>query len=63
MLKLTIQYMTSMNYFLILSNNMNTALIRWGVLPTPPPPPPLPKKTTENIRYEQNIPHKPTSFW
>ena len=62
MLNPTIQYMTSMNYFLILSNNMNTALIRWGVRP-PPPPPLFPKKTTENIRYEKNIPHKPTSFW
>jgi hypothetical protein len=30
MLKLTIQYKTSMNYFLILSNNKNTALIRRG---------------------------------
>ena len=49
MLKLTIQYMASMNYFLILSNNMNTARIR-SVGRTPPP---LSKtKTTENIRYK-----------
>ena len=58
MIKLTIQYMASMNYFLILSNNMNTARIRSVGLNPPPPPPPLPpppifqKKTTENIRYK-----------
>ena len=43
MLKLTIQYMASMNYFLILSNNMNTARIRSVVFQ---------KKTIENIRYK-----------
>ena len=49
MLKLTIQYMASMNYFLILSNNMNTARIR-SVGRTPHPL--FQKKIPENIRYK-----------
>jgi len=49
MLKLTIQYMASMNYFLILSNNMNTARIR-SVVRTPSPL--FQKKPTENIIYK-----------
>jgi hypothetical protein len=47
MLKLTIQYMASMNYFLVLSNNMNTARIR-SVGRTPL----FQRKTIENIRYK-----------
>ena len=49
MLKLTMQNMTSLNYFLILSNNMNTARI--CLVGRTPPPPFSKKKTTENIRY------------
>ena len=49
MLKLTIQYKASMNYFLILSNNMNTARIR-SVGRTPHLL--FQKKIPENIRYK-----------
>ena len=50
MLKLTIQYMASMNYFLILSTNMNTARI--PSVGYTPPPPLFQKNKTENIRYK-----------